>query len=75
MIVWMSTLRRGLSYHYRRPDEPKTVCGRFMGREGDERGHHLPVIRAVDDYAAKECPHCAGSFPVTKPPQVKSWRP
>lgn len=74
MIVWMATLRRGLTYHYKRPDEDKTVCGKFMGRSGDERGHRLPVIRAVDDWAARECAQCSGSYAVTKPPQVTSWR-
>lgn len=74
MIVWMATLRRGLTYHYKRPAEPVTICGRFMGRPGDERGHRLPVVRAVDDYAAKECAQCSGSYAVTKPPIVGSGR-
>ena len=70
MIVWMSTLRRGLSFHFERPDEPKTVCGRFMGRPGDERGHRLPRMRALD-LGARPCEACvqdgtAGTRPMVR---------
>lgn len=63
MIVWMSTLRRGLTYHHRLAGERKTVCGRFIGAPAlpPERGYLLGRIEAMDLYGAQECGQCSGA--------------
>ncbi len=61
-MVWMADLRRGTSYHQLTNNAHWTVCGRYIGPlvEGTrhQHGHVLPIVRAVDDYAAKPCEQC-----------------
>lgn len=68
MIVWMKVLRRGISYHHLRTDEPtKTVCGRFAGRPDNPRGHLLGRQEARDRYNSPECGHCSGAWDRCEP--------
>lgn len=61
MNVWVAVKRAGIDYHL--IDGNSTARERFIGHllTGDEptRGFVLPIIRAVDDYAAHVCPRCA----------------
>jgi len=61
MHVWMSALRKDSAWHTIGPNGRKTVCGGYIGTPTQvEHGHVLPIVRAVDDYAAKQCATCAG---------------
>lgn len=65
MKVWLAALRTGISYHDIAPSGRTTRCGRYMGESPEqlEHGHVLPVVRAVDDWAAKSCKACEGQTP------------
>lgn len=76
MKVWLSTLRRGIAWHTIQQDGRKTVCGRYIGPSTDNpaHGHVLPIVRAVDDYAAAQCSICAGRANTVEPTVVRSRR-
>lgn len=75
MIVWMSTLRKGVSYHLLDSGK-RTKCGKYVGWTEDadppKKGHVLPIVRAVDDFAAHVCGTCAGTAVKVEPPSARS---
>lgn len=58
MIVYLRALRKGVTWHRLGANERFTVCG--LARSLVEP---LPIVRAVDDYAARECMSCRGDNP------------
>jgi hypothetical protein len=74
MKVWLASLRRGISYHGIAESGRVTTCGRFFGVNPDAtpaKGHVLPIVRAVDDYAAVACRACDGQ---RTPPRILPGR-
>jgi hypothetical protein len=55
VIVYLRALRKGITYHHLAANERFTKCGQPVSRV-----QPLPIIRAVDDYAARECKQCNG---------------
>lgn len=55
MIVYLRALRRGVTYHHLHDNGRFTKCGQPLNRV-----QPLPIVRAVDDYAARECKQCSG---------------
>lgn len=55
MIVYLRALRKGVTWHRLADSERFTKCGQPISRVTA-----LPIVRAVDDYAARECKQCSG---------------
>ena len=55
MIVYLRALRKGVTWHRLHHNGRFTVCGVPRGKV-----EPLPIVRAVDDYAARECKQCSG---------------
>ena len=60
--VWLTAARANASYHLIDGEWiKKSVCGRFIGREGRvDRGVIVYLAQAVELFASKPCKTCHG---------------
>lgn len=71
MRVWVSSLRKGISWHVIANDGKRTKCGRYFGQLNiigePARGHIIGRVKAVDELASHQCQHCSGTAEVVDP--------
>lgn len=61
-MVWISTARVGIGYHLIAESGRKTVCGRYIGSDGEVlRGHVQPLATVLELYGSQPCKPCTGS--------------